>query len=397
MTAGELRRALERMCVYRGLLEEEPLAAALELLSALERDGGEEAARACAALFYRLRQAGFSSLGEWLAHRLRYDEGPYPLLMEAGGEDPVLAAAARRDVETLAALAQSDLGGMAARCAGVEDLPPWPTGAPFSFDALTAAYRTGGAGQFARFRAFLWERGRLVPVEDPDCGGEDELIGYEAQREQLTANTRALVEGRAVNNALLYGQSGTGKSAAVKSLLSVPGLEDLRLIEADKNDLAGLPRLIRALGRRGGRFKFVLFIDDLAFDRDDGAYSALKTILEGGVERRPANVAVYATSNRRRLVRQTLSDRQGDELDAKETIEEKTALSERFGLRLAYLPMSRAEYLDLVERLARREGVAMDRERLRAAAIRWEAGHPGFTPRTARQFLAGLGAPGTAP
>ena len=149
-----------------------------------------------------------------------------------------------------------------------------------------------------------------------------------------------------------------------------------------------MPRLIRILGNR--RLKFILFIDDLAFDQDDTTYSVMKTILEGGLEKRPANVAIYATSNRRHLVRQTFSDRAGDEVDASETIQEKTSLAERFGLRIPYLALNQGDYLNLVERMADLYGVALDRQELRTGALRWEMRHPGRTPRTAKQYIASL-------
>ena len=187
---------------------------------------------------------------------------------------------------------------------------------------------------------------------------------------------------------LLYGDSGTGKSATVKALLHLEGFDDLRLIEVQKEGLADLPVLIRMLA--GRRRKFILFIDDLAFDQDDRTYSVLKTILEGGLEPRPANVAIYATSNRRHLVRQTFSDRAGDEVDAFETIQEKTSLSDRFGLRIPYLTLNKADFLDMVERMAALYGVELERETLRAEAVKWEMHHPGRTPRTAKQFIAGL-------
>ena len=204
----------------------------------------------------------------------------------------------------------------------------------------------------------------------------------------MEENTRALMAGQRVNNVLLYGESGTGKSAAVKSLLGQPGLEGLRIIEVDKEELGQLHELIRTLGHRPQ--KFILFIDDLAFDKDDKTYSALKTILEGGLERRPANVAVYATSNRRHLVRETFSDRAGDEVDATETIQEKTSLSERFGLRIPYLALDQKQYLELVEALAAQAGLTLERDALRSQAVRWEMRHPGRTPRTAQQFIASL-------
>ena len=140
------------------------------------------------------------------------------------------------------------------------------------------------------------------------------MLGYARQREQVIANTRAFLEGSRVNDVLLYGDSGTGKSATVKTLLSVPGFQRLRLIEVEKEACGTWPSSSGAW--RGLPQKFILFIDDLAFDQDDRTYSAVKTILEGGLERRPDNVAIYATSNRRLLVRQTFSDRAGDEVDA---------------------------------------------------------------------------------
>ena len=392
-----LRAALRGLSAYRTMLEQPLLNTALTLVDSLCAGAGEKALEAYTALFYALRAAGQPSLGRWLEETLRYAEGPYPRLAERGGHDPELERAARQDVETLAALAELDCGDCLARMKNLlgaeygpvlDGLPRWPAEAPFSFASLTEGYRTQGAGRFAQYRAFLWEGGQLIPVADPDPGAEGEMMGYELQREEVVANTRALVEGKTVNNVLLYGDSGTGKSATVKSLLTVPGLEDLRLIEVDKDNLTDLPALIRSL--RDRRQKFILFIDDLAFDRDDKTYSVLKTILEGGLEKRPSNVAVYATSNRRHLVRQTFSDRDGDEVDIKETIGEKTSLSERFGVRVAFLPLNKQEYLKLVDRMAAQEGVEMDQEKLHFEALKWEMYHPGRTPRTARQFLDSL-------
>ena len=180
---------------------------------------------------------------------------------------------------------------------------------------------------------------------------------------------------------LLYGESGTGKSATVKNLLTLPGMEELRIIEADKENLSGLPALIRTLD--GRRQKFIVFIDDLTFDRDDPTYSVLKTILEGGVERRPRNVAVYATSNRRHLVRQTISERAGDEMDRSETIREKTSLADRFGVRVLFQGLNKAEFLALVDMLAAQRGVDLPREELHAQAVAWERFHGAQTPRTA--------------
>ena len=392
-----LRGALRGIAAYKHLMDEPVMTLTMSLLDALREDKGEEAVDRYTRLFYTLETEGSGGLGAWIHDALRYQESPYARMVERGGNDPVLTAAAKRDIETLGRLAELECE-LVIRKIGtcvpseltpvLEGLPRWSCAAPFDFEELTEFYRAHGSGRFARYHAFLWEEGQLWPVEDPDSHTPEEMLGYERQRDQVIANTRALLEGKQVNNVLLYGDSGTGKSATVKSLLSLPGFDDLRLIEVQKEEVASLPDLIRTLG--GRRRKFILFIDDLAFDQDDRTYSVLKTILEGGLERRPANVAIYATSNRRHLVRQTFSDRAGDEVDAFETIQEKTSLAERFGLRIPYLAMSKPEYLDMVDRMAELTGITMDKEALHAEAVKWEMHHPGRTPRVVHQFIASL-------
>ena len=397
MELNALRAALRGLSAYRNLTAQPVLLQMGRLLDALAQGRGEEALDAYTAVFYHLREEGFSGLGDWLWDRLRYTETPYALLAQRGGSDPALENGARRDVDTFVLLAETDCD----RCIDamkellpneyapvLAALPRWRAAAPFDFEALTQFYREHGAGLYARYQAFLWEEGQLVPVPDPDCPRPEDLLGYELQRDQVEANTRQLMAGHPANNVLLFGDGGTGKSATVKSMLYLPGMEDLRLIEIQKENLTGLPQLMRSLG--GRRQKFILFIDDLAFDQDDKTYSSLKTILEGSLERRPANVAIYATSNRRHLVRQNFSDRGSDEVDAAETISEKTALAERFGLRIPYLTMNKAGYLALVDHLAGQAGITMDREVLHAQAMTWEIRHSGRTPRVARQFIASL-------
>ncbi len=392
-----LRAQLRGLSAFRSLLDTPMLKNALQLLDAAARRDGEGALAAYDQMFYRLKAEGYSGLGTWMWDTLRYTETPYGDLAGSGRSDPELEGAARRDVDALLQLAR--LGAEDIRVAlkpilteeyvsVLDNLPAWETGAPFTFEELSAFYRENGAGLYAKYRAFLWEEGQLVPVADPDCPHPVELLGYDQQRKQVLDNTRLLVEGKPSNNVLLFGDGGTGKSATVKSMLYLPSMENLRLIEIQKENLVGMPRLIRSLA--GRRQSFILFIDDLAFDQDDKTYSSLKTILEGGLEKRPLNVAIYATSNRRHLVRQTFSDRAGDEVDAFETISEKTALAERFGLRIPYMTMSKSEYLALIDHLAGLYHVEMNREVLHAKAMEWEIRHAGRTPRVARQFIASL-------
>ena len=349
MELNALRAALRGISAYRELTSTTVMFNASTLLDALSNREGEDALTAYTALFYTLRQVGCEGLGDWLWDQLRYTESPYSRLIDRDGSDPALENAARRDIDTLVLLAETDcdrfidamkplLGSeYAATLAG---LPRWRAAAPFDFDSLTQFCKDHGAGQFARYRAFLWEDGSLVPVADPDCPRPEDLLGYEHQRGMVEENTRLMLMGRQANN-------------------------------------------VR-------RQKFILFIDDLAFDQDDKTYSALKTILEGTLEKRPANVCICATSNRRHLVRQTFADRAGDEVDTFETISEKTALAERFGLRIPYLTMNKAGYLALVDHLAAQAGISMDRDALHAQAMTWEIRHAGRTPRVARQFVASL-------
>ena len=397
MELNALRAALRGISAYREVTNTSFFSGVWMLLDALSQKNGEEALECYVSRFHVLRSDGYEGLGDWLWDWLRYTETPYSRLIDQGKSDPALENAARRDVDTLALLAETDCdrfidamkpllpNEFAPVLAG---LPRWKAAAPFSFDRLTQFYRDHGAGVFAKYRAFLWEDGQLVPVADPDCPHPEDLLGYEHQRGQVEQNTRLMMAGRQANNVLLFGDGGTGKSATVKSMLYLPGMEELRLIEVEKENLTGMPELIRSLA--GRRQKFILFIDDLAFDQDDKTYSALKTILEGTLEKRPVNVCICATSNRRHLVRQSFADRAGDEVDAFETISEKTALAERFGLRIPYLTMNKADYLALVDHLAAQAGIDVPAGRLHAQAMTWEIRHAGRTPRVARQFVASL-------
>ena len=389
--------ALRGITAYQDILSQPVMEHAVRLAACAAQNDGLGGLEAYTGLFYRLRAEGRTGLGHWLGEALRWSEGPYPMLAERGDRDPALEQAARLDISAFELLAGVDcdkwLSHLGKLLGGdyqgvLTSLPRWRSGTPFSFERLTDAYQREGAGRFARYRAFVWEHGELVPVAHPDCPSSEELLGYGAQRAEAERNARLLIEGKYVNNVLLYGESGTGKSATVKHLLTLPGMEELRLIEADKADLGGLPALIRKLD--GRRQKFIVFIDDLTFDRDDPTYSVLKTILEGGVERRPRNVAVYATSNRRHLVRQTISERAGDEMDRSETIREKTSLADRFGLRILFQGLGKGEFLALVDMLADRRGVDLPREELHAKAVAWERFHGAQTPRTALQFILSL-------
>ncbi|MDR3276886.1 MAG: ATP-binding protein [Treponema sp.] len=241
--------------------------------------------------------------------------------------------------------------------------------------------------------SFVWPLA-LRPVANPDPVNLEDLQGYEAQRSVVIANTRRFLEGKPANNLLLYGDRGTGKSATVKAVCRAYAEKNLKLIEARKSDLAQLPALLDLLGSRSR--SFIIFIDDLSFETTDDSFRSLKAFLEGGLETRPANVVIYATSNRRHLVRERTVDRPdtaqvssalatGD-MRAFDTMQEQLSLADRFGLTLVYSSPSQEEYLAIAEHIARRRGILPD-ERFRENALRWEKWFNGRSPRTATQFV----------
>ena len=397
----QLRTELSTLTAYRNILSLPVLSRLMDTLNAADQGNGEAALAAYSDTFYLLHKEKFVSLSDYLSNHLHYDSSPYAEFTAIGESTPALTSAAEHDINILIRLASenadawkellSEAFGAQSKdwALALSTLPCWETGkCDFSFEELTSFYQINGSGLFSKYRAFLWQEGKLHPVENPDFIPPEDLVGYTLQRNQVYSNTAALLAGKRVNNVLLYGESGTGKSATVKSLLGIPEFESLRLIEMDKSELTGLSELIRMLAHRPQ--KFVLYIDDLAFDKDDQTYSLLKTILEGGLEPKPANIAIYATSNRRHLVRETFTDRIGDEVDASETIEEKTSLSERFGLRIHYASLNQEQFLSLCFELAEKAGITTPKEQLRSQALQFSLRHPGRTPRVAQQFIQSL-------
>lgn len=383
MKLSLLRDRLRCVANFRPVLEAPVMAAYLRLLDALTAEDPNAACESWAELYYLLKSEGHDGLGGWLWDALRFTETPYGRLTERGGEDESLTAAVTEEVATFQMAAVTELSSPLLQ---QRPLPRLTWIAGWDLDSLTEFYRVNGCGLFARYRAFRWTGQELLPIPEPDSPQPWELWGYQAQRRQVKDNARALLEGKRVNHVLLYGDSGTGKSATVKSLLSHPDLQGLRIVELDKDHLEEIPALVRLLDGRPQ--KFILFLDDLAFESRDAAYAQLKTILEGSLERQRDNVVVYATSNRRNLLRQTAAERLGDEMDIAETIEEATSLVQRFGVRIAYPSLTPKEFLTMVTDLAEVYELPLSPGELRERAKQWELRHPGRTPRTAKQFIS---------
>ncbi|HAZ46745.1 MAG TPA: AAA+ family ATPase [Cyanobacteria bacterium UBA11371] len=267
----------------------------------------------------------------------------------------------------------------------LQQLENWADG----LEDLAAYYRQCGTGRFAKYRALRWVSGQLVGIPHPDPVQLTELFAYESQRNALLKNTEFLLAGYPALHVLLYGSRGSGKSSLVKGLLNQYGSRNLRLIEVAKSDLKDLPQIVESL--RGVPQKFIIFVDDLSFEEDDDAFKALKVVLEGGVTARPQNVVVYATSNRRHLIREFFDDRprpsDREEIHAWDTMQEKLSFSDRFGLTLTFEPADQNAYLTIVRNLAALAGINLTQEDLDARALQWATRHNGRSGRTARQFV----------
>ncbi|HHW06148.1 MAG TPA: ATP-binding protein [Clostridia bacterium] len=260
---------------------------------------------------------------------------------------------------------------------------------------LVFYYHTVGTGAFSYCYAFRFqvnEAGcRLKPVLEPDPIRLANLIGYENQRQQVVRNTEQFVRGFPANNLLLYGDRGTGKSSTIKALVHEYGPRGLRVVEMAKQDLNRLPELLDMIRYRPHRF--IIFIDDLSFEEGEVDYKFLKAVLEGSLEARPGNVLIYATSNRRHLIRERFSDREftGDgEVRAQDTLQEKLSLADRFAMTITFTSPDQEQYLAIVAGLAEQAGLGMEPEQLREAALKWALWHNGFSGRTARQFIDDL-------
>lgn len=249
-------------------------------------------------------------------------------------------------------------------------------------------YKQFGTGEFGEYRAFIWERdgdrAYLRGVNHPDPVRLSQLVGYEDQKKIIINNTLQFLSGHPANNLLLYGSRGTGKSSTVKAIVNEYYDRGLRLIEVDKNKLIDFTKIIEVL--KDKNLKFIIFVDDLVFQDGEASYSALKTILEGGIESNTNNIIIYATTNRKHLVKETFEERNND-IHASDTVEEKLSLSDRFGITVSFYSPDQKEYLAIVESLVKERNIEVDPEYLRAEALKWVRFYNGRSPRTAKQFV----------
>ena len=262
------------------------------------------------------------------------------------------------------------------------------------FDGVTTFYKDYGVGMFGLNKAFRIGNNpdgsvKFMAINNMDRVMLSDLVGYEIQKKKLVENTEAFVEGRRANNVLLFGDSGTGKSTSIKAIVNQYYDDGLRMIEIYKHQFKDLSNVIAQIKNRN--YRFIIYMDDLSFEEFEIEYKFLKAVIEGGVETKPENILIYATSNRRHLIKETWNDRNDMEnsngLHRSDTMEEKLSLVNRFGCQICYSKPSQQEYFEIVIQLAKRSGLEMSDDELRSEANKWELSHGGISGRTAQQFV----------
>ena len=258
-------------------------------------------------------------------------------------------------------------------------------------DILTQFYKEFGVGSFGLHKAFRVEHkengAEIIPITKIAHVHLDDLVGYEIAKKKLIDNTEAFVSGKKANNCLLFGDAGTGKSSSVKAILNQYYDRGLRMIELYKHQFQDLNDVIAQIKNRN--YKFIIYMDDLSFEEFEIEYKYLKAVIEGGLEKKPDNVLIYATSNRRHLIRETFRDKldRDEDMHTNDTVQEKLSLVARFGVTIYYGGPSKKEFQEIVKRLAERNGIDMPEDKLLLEANKWELSHGGLSGRTAQQFI----------
>ncbi|MEA5504537.1 ATP-binding protein [Halotia wernerae UHCC 0503] len=416
-----LQRQTASLLLYQSVLQSEVGIAFIDLLQAIRYTDAD--ARGCLQAYgsyFHALAAKNQNWEDYLITQILISENPFSrLAQQREFEDLPLAlvAAVQHDLQVLQSLYECSSAALSEWVQAVAHLPVSPvvwyqeqngmglmkqypemtTTASWqqlenwadAVEELAVYYRQFGTGLFAKYRALRWQTGQFVGIRYPDPVKLNALVGYESQRDALLKNTEFLLSGEAALHVLLYGSRGSGKSSLVKALLDEYGNCNLRLLEVAKSDLQDLPKIVEYLW--GVPQKFIIFVDDLSFEEDDDAFKALKVVLEGNLTARPQNVVVYATSNRRHLIREFFADRptpkDNAEIHVWDTMQEKLSFSDRFGLTLTFEAADQKTYLQIVKHLATQTGINLSQEDLEYQALQWATRHNGRSGRTARQFI----------
>ena len=384
---------LRSLSIFRALLDDPVVAALSRYLDKLGKEDVAEAVSGYAAFVSALYDTEKRTLAGYIQSIVNNDENAYIRLIGRGQEPwPEMVETVSDELETLQAVA--DLTPETLRV-GLSWEGKLPGFAVKSVDIPTGYYeRIANIGQFgygiyAKYHMFyINPENKIVPVRNPDQTRLESLIDYKREQQIILDNTQALLDGKPAANILLTGDAGTGKSSTVKAVVNELHHKGLRILEVRKEQLHEIPGILDELN--SNPLKFILFIDDLSFQRDDDNFSALKAILEGSVSARSRNVVIYATSNRRHLVKESFSNREGDDVHRNDTLQEMISLSERFGIQITFQKPNKATYLDIVHHLAKQRGVEMDEKELDIKAEAFALNRGGRSARAATQFIDGL-------
>lgn len=382
----KLRTKLSTLCIFRDLLKDDVIDA---LCVYLKKPNASAYAEFVSALY----KANGGNLGEYVKGICANSDNVYVRSIGAGKNVPNFMyntiVAELDTLQEVAGLTKDDL------CADIDCdayLPDFTTTRLRLKDIyLHRAENIGkyGYGIYAKNKMFyVDESANIAPVHNPDTIKLSQLVDYERERQIIVDNTKALLSGKPAANMLLTGDAGTGKSSTVKAVANELWEDGLRIIEVRKDQLRAIPKILDELS--GNPLKFILFIDDLSFLKDDDNFNALKAVLEGSVTAKSSNVVIYATSNRRHIIKEKFSDRDGDDVHRNDTMQELVSLSERFGIHVTFSKPNKETFLHIVHYLAEENGVNMQRKELDLLAERFALERGGRSARLARQFVDNL-------
>ncbi len=394
--AQKLRFYIEALCVY-DLKKDDVVASLLDLLQNVD----SEAVLEKQSKFFR-KVTSHNSFKEYLSRLILTDDNAFTKAAAAGKADRLPAAVlngVKSDLKKLEAVANISPKDIYESVENIDlrqvlkTLPSWQTGesvAPLTEDwenrieDLIEYHKKNGYGMYSKYNAFAWRNHGLYPISETDPIQLSDLKNYEDQRRKVIDNTESFVNGYPANNVLLYGDRGTGKSSTVHAVLNAYAPEGLRMIEISKSDIPDLTMIREMLSE--SPMKFIIFIDDLSFDSHDDSFGELKAALEGSLGGRKHNTIIYATSNRRHLIKESFSDREND-INRNDIMQEQLSLSDRFGLSITFINPDKKGYLDIVEKIAEDRKLDVDMDHLCAVAEQWATRKGGRSPRCARQFI----------
>lgn len=392
----KLRYYIESLCIY-DVQGDRVISALLDLLKSVD---GEEVLQKQGRFFNTLSTT--ESLKHYVSRLILTDDNAFTKASAYGKADSLKSSVIEgvksdlKKLEEIASIRPEDV------LASVEDenikavlatMPKWLEGkaiAPLSenwenqLDELKAYHRENGYGIYSKYSAFTWRNHDFSPITAVDPIRLTDLKNYEIQRNKVIDNTVAFLEGYPANNVLLYGDRGTGKSSTVHAILNEYRSKGLRMIEISKGDIGDLTMIRERIA--DSPMKFIIFIDDLSFDSHEDSFGELKAALEGSLSGRQSNAIIYATSNRRHLIKENFSDREND-VNRSDTLQEELSLSDRFGLSITFINPDKAEYLDITEKLVADRGLDVDMQRLLESAEQWARRRGGRSPRCAKQFI----------